>query len=90
MFSLILHIAHVLYILFSAVVVHEIHVFIVCVLAICFCSENNLQEDLFDQILLGRLDFPSPFWDNITDSAKVSTEKHIMTIIKEVKTLQGT
>lgn len=35
-----------------------------------FRSENNLQEDLFDQILLGRLDFPSPFWDNITDSAK--------------------
>ncbi|XP_058634211.1 serine/threonine-protein kinase DCLK2 isoform X6 [Onychostoma macrolepis] len=35
-----------------------------------FRSENNLQEDLFDQILMGRLDFPSPFWDNITDSAK--------------------
>ncbi|XP_016087580.1 serine/threonine-protein kinase DCLK2-like isoform X7 [Sinocyclocheilus grahami] len=35
-----------------------------------FRSENNLQEDLFDQILAGRLDFPSPFWDNITDSAK--------------------
>uniref|UniRef100_A0A669D6P1 non-specific serine/threonine protein kinase n=1 Tax=Oreochromis niloticus TaxID=8128 RepID=A0A669D6P1_ORENI len=28
------------------------------------------QEDLFDQILRGRLDFPSPYWDNITDSAK--------------------
>ncbi|XP_029287909.1 serine/threonine-protein kinase DCLK2 isoform X2 [Cottoperca gobio] len=35
-----------------------------------FRSENNMQEDLFDQILLGRLDFPSPYWDNITDSAK--------------------
>ncbi|XP_046901884.1 serine/threonine-protein kinase DCLK2 isoform X1 [Hypomesus transpacificus] len=35
-----------------------------------FRSENNLQEDLFDQILVGRLDFPSPYWDNITDSAK--------------------
>ncbi|XP_073698177.1 serine/threonine-protein kinase DCLK2 isoform X4 [Garra rufa] len=35
-----------------------------------FRSENNLQEDLFDQILIGRLEFPSPFWDNITDSAK--------------------
>ncbi|XP_062420263.1 serine/threonine-protein kinase DCLK2 isoform X3 [Pungitius pungitius] len=35
-----------------------------------FRSENNLQEDLFEQILLGRLDFPSPYWDNITDSAK--------------------
>ncbi|KAL1023741.1 hypothetical protein UPYG_G00045430 [Umbra pygmaea] len=35
-----------------------------------FRSENNLQEDLFDQILLGRLDYPSPYWDNITESAK--------------------
>ncbi len=51
------------------------YVFIVYVLA-SFCSENDLQEDLFDQILMGRLDFPSPFWDNITDSAKVSTETY--------------
>uniref|UniRef100_A0A3P8UPQ1 Serine/threonine-protein kinase DCLK2 n=1 Tax=Cynoglossus semilaevis TaxID=244447 RepID=A0A3P8UPQ1_CYNSE len=35
-----------------------------------FRSDSNLQEDLFDQILEGRLDFPSPYWDNITDSAK--------------------
>ncbi|KAM3864794.1 serine/threonine-protein kinase DCLK2 [Diretmus argenteus] len=35
-----------------------------------FRSESNLQEDLFDQILMGRLDFPSPYWDNITDSVK--------------------
>uniref|UniRef100_H3B4S1 non-specific serine/threonine protein kinase n=1 Tax=Latimeria chalumnae TaxID=7897 RepID=H3B4S1_LATCH len=33
-------------------------------------SENNVQEDLFDQILVGHLEFPSPYWDNITDSAK--------------------
>uniref|UniRef100_A0A803TSV2 Serine/threonine-protein kinase DCLK2 n=1 Tax=Anolis carolinensis TaxID=28377 RepID=A0A803TSV2_ANOCA len=31
---------------------------------------NNVQEDLFDQILVGKLEFPSPYWDNITDSAK--------------------
>ncbi|KAI5107689.1 serine/threonine-protein kinase DCLK2 isoform X3 [Silurus meridionalis] len=35
-----------------------------------FRSENNVQEELFDQILQGHLDFPSPYWDNITDSAK--------------------
>nr|XP_020636973.1 serine/threonine-protein kinase DCLK2 isoform X1 [Pogona vitticeps] len=35
-----------------------------------FRSENNVQEDLFDQILIGKLEFPSPYWDNITDSAK--------------------
>ncbi|XP_055975118.1 serine/threonine-protein kinase DCLK2 isoform X2 [Sorex fumeus] len=35
-----------------------------------FRSENNLQEDLFDQILAGKLEFPAPYWDSITDSAK--------------------
>lgn len=40
-------------------------------LIMVFYSENNLQEDLFDQILIGKLEFPSPYWDNITDSAKV-------------------
>ncbi|KAK2852287.1 hypothetical protein Q7C36_007488 [Tachysurus vachellii] len=35
-----------------------------------FRSENNVQEELFDQILQGHLDFPSPYWDNITDLAK--------------------
>ncbi|XP_061626946.1 serine/threonine-protein kinase DCLK2 isoform X3 [Phyllopteryx taeniolatus] len=35
-----------------------------------FRSESNQQEELFEQILLGRLDYPSPYWDNITDSAK--------------------
>ncbi|TRY92958.1 hypothetical protein DNTS_014834 [Danionella cerebrum] len=33
-------------------------------------GENNIQEDLFDQILLGHLEFPSPFWDNISETAK--------------------
>ncbi|XP_038127731.1 serine/threonine-protein kinase DCLK2-like isoform X3 [Cyprinodon tularosa] len=35
-----------------------------------FRSENNQQEDLFDQILRGQLDFPSPYWDIVTISAK--------------------
>ncbi|XP_068606717.1 serine/threonine-protein kinase DCLK2 [Brachionichthys hirsutus] len=35
-----------------------------------FRSEDNMQEDLFDQILQGQLDYPSPYWDNVTDSAK--------------------
>uniref|UniRef100_H2UMI4 Serine/threonine-protein kinase DCLK2 n=1 Tax=Takifugu rubripes TaxID=31033 RepID=H2UMI4_TAKRU len=35
-----------------------------------FRSESNQQEDLFDQILRGQVDFPSPYWDNVTDSAK--------------------
>uniref|UniRef100_A0A669P3Z7 Serine/threonine-protein kinase DCLK2 n=2 Tax=Neognathae TaxID=8825 RepID=A0A669P3Z7_PHACC len=43
-----------------------------------FRSENNLQEDLFDQILVGKLEFPSPYWDNITDSAKVLI--HLLTL----------
>ena len=49
----------------------------ICVVHLCSsalaCSENNQQEDLFDQILLGQVDFPSPYWDSITDSAKVGT-----------------
>ncbi|XP_055282224.1 serine/threonine-protein kinase DCLK1 isoform X2 [Moschus berezovskii] len=28
------------------------------------------QEVLFDQILMGQVDFPSPYWDNVSDSAK--------------------
>ncbi|XP_016106018.1 serine/threonine-protein kinase DCLK2-like [Sinocyclocheilus grahami] len=35
-----------------------------------FRSEKNQQEELFEQILLGRLEFPSPYWDNISLSAK--------------------
>ncbi|KAG8136802.1 hypothetical protein E2320_005359 [Naja naja] len=28
------------------------------------------QEVLFDQILMGQVEFPSPYWDNVSDSAK--------------------
>ncbi|NWI55670.1 DCLK1 kinase, partial [Calyptomena viridis] len=28
------------------------------------------QEVLFDQILMGQVDFPSPYWENVSDSAK--------------------
>ena len=34
-------------------------------------SENNVQEELFDQILRGKLEFPSPDWDDISLPAKV-------------------
>lgn len=34
-------------------------------------SANNDQTELFDQILTGRFEFTSPFWDDISDSAKV-------------------
>uniref|UniRef100_A0A8D0A8R9 Serine/threonine-protein kinase DCLK2 n=1 Tax=Sander lucioperca TaxID=283035 RepID=A0A8D0A8R9_SANLU len=36
-----------------------------------FRSENNVQEELFDQILRGKLEFPSPDWDAISLPAKV-------------------
>ncbi|KAK2824960.1 hypothetical protein Q7C36_018887 [Tachysurus vachellii] len=35
-----------------------------------FRSERNQQEELFEQILRGRLEFPSPYWDNISAIAK--------------------
>ncbi|KAM9792466.1 serine/threonine-protein kinase DCLK2 [Neosynchiropus ocellatus] len=35
-----------------------------------FRSESNQQEELFKQILLGQVDYPSPYWDNISDASK--------------------
>ncbi|XP_033867714.2 serine/threonine-protein kinase DCLK1 isoform X3 [Acipenser ruthenus] len=35
-----------------------------------FRGSSEDQEVLFDQILMGQLDFPSPYWDHISDSAK--------------------
>ncbi|XP_074838498.1 serine/threonine-protein kinase DCLK1 isoform X2 [Carettochelys insculpta] len=32
------------------------------------CGDD--QEVLFDQILMGQVEFPSPYWDNVSDSAK--------------------
>lgn len=34
-------------------------------------SSGDDQEVLFQQILQGLLDFPAPYWDNVSDSAKV-------------------
>ncbi|XP_068164963.1 serine/threonine-protein kinase DCLK2-like [Antennarius striatus] len=36
-----------------------------------FRSENNVQEELFEQILRGKLEFPSPDWDAIGLPAKM-------------------
>uniref|UniRef100_A0A8C4ZPP1 non-specific serine/threonine protein kinase n=1 Tax=Gadus morhua TaxID=8049 RepID=A0A8C4ZPP1_GADMO len=36
-----------------------------------FRSESNIQEELFDQILKGKLEYPSPDWDNISLPAKM-------------------
>ncbi|CAK6977546.1 serine/threonine-protein kinase DCLK2-like [Scomber scombrus] len=36
-----------------------------------FRSENNVQEELFDQILRGKLEFPSPDWDSVSLPAKM-------------------
>uniref|UniRef100_A0AAY4C5G4 Serine/threonine-protein kinase DCLK2 n=1 Tax=Denticeps clupeoides TaxID=299321 RepID=A0AAY4C5G4_9TELE len=35
-----------------------------------FHSEKNQQEELFNQILQGKLEFPSPYWNNIGAAAK--------------------
>lgn len=35
------------------------------------CSSGDDQEALFEQILKGQFDFPSPHWDNVSDTAKV-------------------
>ncbi|KAF7661829.1 hypothetical protein LDENG_00251920 [Lucifuga dentata] len=36
-----------------------------------FRSESNIQDELFDQILRGKLEFPSPDWDAISLPAKM-------------------
>ncbi|CAJ0927722.1 unnamed protein product [Ranitomeya imitator] len=36
-----------------------------------FRGSGDDQEVLFDQILMGQVDFPSPYWDNVSESAKV-------------------
>ncbi|XP_065136861.1 serine/threonine-protein kinase DCLK1b isoform X2 [Paramisgurnus dabryanus] len=35
-----------------------------------FRGSTEDQEGFFDQILTGQLDFPLPYWDNVSDSAK--------------------
>ncbi|KAG5260648.1 hypothetical protein AALO_G00294900 [Alosa alosa] len=35
-----------------------------------FRSERNQQDELFQKILEGRLEFPTPYWDSISSSAK--------------------
>ncbi|RWS11688.1 serine/threonine-protein kinase DCLK1-like protein, partial [Dinothrombium tinctorium] len=35
-----------------------------------FVSQTNNQDELFDHILRGKFEFSSPFWDEISDSAK--------------------
>ncbi|XP_063059172.1 serine/threonine-protein kinase DCLK1-like [Engraulis encrasicolus] len=35
-----------------------------------FRGSNDDQETLFDHILMGQLEFPLPYWDNVSDSAK--------------------
>ncbi|XP_026137582.1 serine/threonine-protein kinase DCLK1 isoform X2 [Carassius auratus] len=35
-----------------------------------FRGSTDDQEALLDQILMGQLDFPLPYWDNVSDSAK--------------------
>ena len=44
-----------------------------------FCSTENNQEELFDQILSGKFEFTSPFWDESSDSARVSIILYTLT-----------
>lgn len=38
----------------------------------CVHRSSEDQEVLFDQILTGQLEFPLPYWDNVSETAKVS------------------
>lgn len=35
-------------------------------------SDKNDQEELFEAILSGKFDFPSPYWNDVSQEAKVS------------------
>ena len=49
-----------------------IHNYIPSKSAFCtFISSTEDQEALFEEILLGQLDFPVPHWDYVSDTAKV-------------------
>lgn len=37
-----------------------------------YCRSSDDQEVLFDQILMGQLEFPLPYWDNVSETAKVN------------------
>lgn len=38
----------------------------------CGYRSSDDQEVLFDQILGGQLEFPLPYWDNLSETAKVN------------------
>ena len=46
-------------------------------LTFCVCPRRSSddQEVLFDQILMGQLEFPLPYWDNVSETAKVRVWK---------------
>ncbi|OXB73888.1 UNVERIFIED_CONTAM: hypothetical protein H355_003982, partial [Colinus virginianus] len=49
-----------------------------------FRGSGDDQEVLFDQILMGQVDFPSPYWDNVSDSAKCSISQELITMMLQV------
>lgn len=44
----------------------------ICMVIVYYNSDSNNQDEQFDKILTGKFSFVSPFWDNISASAKVS------------------
>lgn len=47
------------------------------------CRSSDDQEVLFDQILMGQLEFPLPYWDNVSETAKVNTDVFMDTFWSE-------
>ena len=48
-----------------------------------FSSPTDNQDELFDLIMAGKFEFPSPFWDHISDAAKVRNSNNIKTLLKD-------
>ena len=47
----------------------------------CFSPTEN-QDELFDMIMKGHFEFPSPYWDEISASAKVSIQSRGQTFVE--------
>ncbi|XP_067663721.1 serine/threonine-protein kinase DCLK1-like isoform X2 [Haliotis asinina] len=47
-----------------------------------FVGQSNNQDDLFDQIMMGKFEFTSPFWDELSTSSK-ELISHMLTVDPE-------
>ena len=50
-----------------------------------YCRSSDDQEVLFDQILMGQLEFPLPYWDNVSETAKVNIYVQFLFVWEQIQ-----